>query len=248
MRRYRDRTPAQAALIGPPGPGRLDFDLLLPQLAGAPTRLDIGAGHGEFLAALAQAHPSERCLGVEIDRLRVTKIAHKCRVAGATNVRVFEDDAHRFVRTRVPPASLSRLYVLFPDPWPKRQHRRRRLLSRSFLIDCTHAAAPGARLLIASDCQEYALQGLSQLSTIPGCWRNLAAPSGYRIDPPTRYPTLFQRHTAAAGRPALHLVLERTAASAPPRVGWAGDAEPDGVEGYTRSRGDSGDRERSSPL
>jgi tRNA (guanine-N7-)-methyltransferase len=236
MRRYRVRTALQSSLVAPPGSGLIDLDALLPALAGAPTRLDVGAGHGEFIAALAQAHPQERCLAVEHDRLRVTKIAHKCIRAGAANVRVFEDEAHGFVRERLPPGSLHRCYVLFPDPWPKLAHRRRRLLTRSFLIDCAWALAPRGQLIVASDVVEYALSCLSQLTTMPGCWRNLLGQNGCSFAAHSRFPTVFERHGAREGRRAALLRIERTAHSPPPRAGWRGRAEPGG---YAPSAGDS---------
>ncbi len=203
------RTDLQATLVGPAG-GLIDLDALLPELAGAPTRLDVGAGHGEFISALAVAHPRERCLAVEHDRLRVTKIAHKCIRAGATNVRVYGDEAHGFVRTRIPTAALHRMYVLFPDPWPKAAHRRRRLLTRSFLVDCAWALAPGGQLIVASDVVEYVLSCLSHLTTIEGCWRNLLGGSGCAFAAQTRFPTVFERHGAREGRSAAHLRIERT--------------------------------------
>jgi tRNA (guanine-N7-)-methyltransferase len=220
MRRYRVRTERQAALVGPVGDGVLDLDALFPALPGAPLRLEIGCGHGEFISALGAAHPAERLVGVEYDALRVTKIAHKCLGAGAGNVRIFADEAHRFVRQRVPPGSASRIYVLFPDPWPKAGHRRRRLLSRAFLLDLSWAAAPGCRLVVATDAHEYGFQCLSNLTTLPGLWRNLLQPAGYRFDLPPRFETVFERHKRAEGCSIVHLRLERTELPAPPRTRW----------------------------
>jgi len=181
-------------------------------------RLEIGFGHGEFITALAQEHPQERLIGVEHDALRVTKTAHKCLKNDVANVRLFNDDAHRFVRLRLPPTSLSRIYILFPDPWPKIGHRRRRLLSRSFLLDLSHAAAPGCRFIMASDTHEYAWQCLSNLTTLPGLWRNAYLPAGYRIDIPTRFPTVFERYKKSEGCSIAYLLFERTALPAPPRA------------------------------
>jgi tRNA (guanine-N7-)-methyltransferase len=221
MRRYRVRTERQATLVGARGEGSLDLDALFgSELAGAPTRLEIGFGHGEFISELARAHPEERFIGVEHEELRVTKTAHKCLKAGATNVRLFADDARRFLRSRVQPASISRAYVLFPDPWPKAAHRRRRLLTRGFLLDLSWVAAPACRFVMASDTHEYAFQCLSNLTTLPGLWRNLYQPAGYRFDIPTRFPTLFERHKKAEGCTICYLAFERTTARAPDRVPW----------------------------
>lgn len=218
MRRYRHRTEVQARLVGEQSDAPLDLAALFGRRA--PLRLDIGFGHGEFISQMAAAHPDEDFLGIERDDLRVTKTAHKSVKLDAANVRLFHGEAHRFVRFRLPPAALSRAYILFPDPWPKAGHRRRRLMQRSFLLDLTWAMRPGGRLVIASDTHEYAFQALSNLTTIPGAWRNRYAPNGYRIDIPTRFPTVFERHKKAEGCTICHLLLERTTQAPPPRVAW----------------------------
>jgi len=233
MRRYRVRTTEQASLIGGSHRderGQLDFAQVFGEAG--PVRLEIGFGHGEFLSQMAASHPRERFVGVDYDELRATKTAHKSLKLDARNLRLFTDEAHRFVRFRLPPASLSRCYILFPDPWPKTGHRRRRLMNRSFLIDVTRAVMPGGRLIIASDTHGYALQALSNLTTIPGAWRNLYAPNGYRIDIPTRFPTTFETHKKSEGCTICYLLFERTAAAAPEPVPWRGAlADDDGDAG-----------------
>lgn len=215
MKRYRVRRPEHAALIGPGGTAPLEPAAMFGRHA--PLRLEIGCGHGEFIAALAASHPDEDLLGFEHDPLRVTKAAHKCWRSGASNVRLFEGDAAAGVR-RLPESCLHRAYVLFPDPWPKLRHRRRRLLDRAFLLDLARAMAPGGRLVIASDHHGYAFATLTNLTLLPGLWRNRYLPEGYRFDVPVRFPTVFQRHREAAGLRICHMVLERTAVPAPPPV------------------------------
>jgi len=228
MRRYRVRSAAQAELVGV-GEGVLDYGALFGD--GRPVRLEIGFGHGRFLSNLAAAHPDRGFIGVDRDDLRVTKTAHKAIGLEARNVRLFRAEAHRFVRDRLPPAGLERAYILFPDPWPKASHRRRRLINRSFLRDLAAALAPGARLIIASDTHDYVFQALSNASTLPGLWRNRYLPAGYRFDIPTRFPTVFESHKKAEGCSIAYLLLERTATPPPPPVPWpGGDAPADEVE------------------
>lgn len=227
MKRYRVRTDAQAALVGTRSDELLDPSALFGRRA--PVRLEIGFGHGEFISAMAAAHPDEDFIGVEYDPLRVTKTAHKCLKAGAHNVRLFSGEAHRFVRQRLPGASIGRAYILFPDPWPKAGQRRRRLANRAFLLDLTHAVAPGGRLMFASDTHNYAFQVLSNITTLPGLWRSLY-PSGYRIDIPTRFPTVFERHKKEEGCTICYVHLERTDVPAPARAPWPVTPTGDGVE------------------
>lgn len=225
MKRYRVRTEAQAALVGPRGDDLLDPGALFGRRA--PLRLEIGFGHGEFISAMAAAHPAEDFIGVEYDVLRVTKTAHKCLKSGARNVRLFSGEAHHFVRHRLPAASIHRAYILFPDPWPKAGQRRRRLANRAFLLDLTHAVAPGGRLMFASDTHNYAFQVLSTITTLPGLWRSLY-PSGYRIDIPTRFPTVFERHKKEEGCTICYVLLERSGQAAPERAPWPVTSTDDG--------------------
>lgn len=214
MRRYRVRSDLQATLVGPEGDGRIDPLFLFGRQA--PLRLEIGCGHGEFIAALAATHPAEDLIGVEYDHLRVTKIAHKCLKAGAANVRIFQGEAARFVAERCPPAAFHRIYILFPDPWPKAAQRRRRLVDRAFLLSLSRCAAPGCRLVFASDTHNYAMQVLNNLSSLPGLWSNRHPPPGFRFDVPVRFPTVFERHKREEGCSICQLCLERSRQPVPP--------------------------------
>ncbi len=217
MRRYRTRTADQASLVGPEGTDQIDLAALFGTDAPPQIRLEIGFGHGEFLSDLAAVHPDEHFVGVEYDRLRVTKTAHKCLKSHATNVRLFADEAYRFVARRLPDACCRRIYILFPDPWPKLAHRRRRLVNLAFLREISRIAAPGCRFGFSSDTHGYACQVATNLSLLPGLWRSLW-PELLRIDVPNRFPTVFERHKREEGCTIAQLRLERTALPLPPRI------------------------------
>ena len=215
MRRYRVRTERHQELIGEAAETQLDPHALFGRTA--PLRLEIGFGHGEFLEQLAAAHPDEDVIGVERDPLRVTKTAHRCLKNGVTNVRLYEADAHAFARHCLPPAALQRAYVLFSDPWPKPKHRRRRVVNRGLIVDLAHALKPGGKLILATDCHEYAMQMLAHTTTMPGVFRNCYGPEGYRFDIPVRFETVFLRHKRAEGCSIAYLMFERTEIEAPER-------------------------------
>ncbi len=221
MRRYKIRTPEQARLIGQESHEPLD----LPAMFGAlrPLRVEIGFGHGEFITAMAAAHPDESFIGVEHDPLRVTKTAHRGNKAGLDNIQLFAADAHSFVRQRLPTACVSRVYILFADPWPKPDHRRRRLVSRAFLLDLARISAPGCQFIFASDTHNYAMQVLSNVSTLPGLWANSYLPAGYRINIPTRFPTLFETYKKEEGCSIAYLSFLRTSQPSPPPLTVPGD-------------------------
>ena len=95
------------------------------------------------------------------------------------------------------------------------------------LLDLSHAAAPGCRFIMASDTHEYAWQCLSNLTTLPGLWRNCYLPAGYRIDIPTRFPTVFERYKKSEGCSIAYLLFERTALAAPRRAPYQARRVPE---------------------
>jgi tRNA (guanine-N7-)-methyltransferase len=122
---------------------------------GGPVILEIGFGGGEHLAAQAQAHPGTRFIGVEPFLNGVASCLRHIEEAGVQNVRLHMGDA-RDVLARLPDASLDRCYILFPDPWPKARHHKRRLIQPEFLDDLARALKPGADVRFATDWANYA--------------------------------------------------------------------------------------------
>ncbi|MGE0827885.1 MAG: tRNA (guanosine(46)-N7)-methyltransferase TrmB [Hyphomonadaceae bacterium] len=153
--------PRQAALL----------ETLLPKIAlpaegaiepGANAVLEIGFGGGEHLAAQAKAHPEMRFLGVEPFLNGVASCLRHLEEGGIENVRLHQGDA-RDVLARLPPKSLARIDILFPDPWPKARHHKRRLIQPDFLDLCATALREGAELRFATDWADYAAWTLALL-------------------------------------------------------------------------------------
>ena len=119
----------------------------------APLQVDLGCGDGSFLAALAQQTPAHDFLGIERLAGRVRSASRKA--AALPNVRVLRVETAYAVRYLLPPDSVSVFHLLFPDPWPKRRHRRRRLFTGEFLDAILSALAPGGCLRIATDQLDY---------------------------------------------------------------------------------------------
>lgn len=209
MKRYRQRQAEDERLILDAGSAPLEPTQIFARQA--PLRLEIGFGHGRFLSQMAAAHPEEDFLGIEAQPIRVTKTAHWSRKRAAENVRLLCADALSILEKSLPDACLSRCYILFPDPWPKQRHRRRRLVNRRFLLALSRVMAAGGRCIFASDTHNYAMQVLSHFTTLPpGLWRNCyQAEGGYRFDIPTRFPTVFEEHHKALGHHICYLCMER---------------------------------------
>ena len=153
--------------------------------------LEVGFGGGEHLVWQAEQHRNVGLIGCEPYINGVAKcLAHIERAGVSENIRLFTDDA-RFVMQALPPQSLSRVFVLFPDPWPKTRHHKRRFVQRSNLDVLARLMVPGAELRLATDdpsylpwmvehaCTHAAFEWLAER---PQDWR--ARPADW---PPTRY-------------------------------------------------------------
>jgi tRNA (guanine-N7-)-methyltransferase len=126
-----------------------------PDPRGEPTVLEIGFGGGEHLAAQAAARPEARFIGVEPFLNGVASCLRHIEASGVTNVRLHHGDA-RDVIARLPDASIDLCYILFPDPWPKTRHHKRRLIQPEFLDELARALKPGAEVRFATDWANYA--------------------------------------------------------------------------------------------
>ncbi len=124
-----------------------------------PVELDVGSGRGRFTNEGAAARPDVNLCGIEHDFTAARRGAKRLKRDQSPNARVFGGDAVRFLRVFVPPGSLSAVHVLYPDPWWKRRHRKRRLLGEAvgpgFLDLILAALAPDGRLHVRTDVGEY---------------------------------------------------------------------------------------------
>ena len=119
----------------------------------APLQVDLGCGDGHLLCELARKHPQRNFLGIEKLAGRVAKVCRKS--AHLENVRVLKIESSYAIRHLLPEASVEAFYLLFPDPWPKRRHQRRRIVKLDFLDSIHRALEPGGVLRIATDQLDY---------------------------------------------------------------------------------------------
>lgn len=125
--------------------------------------LEIGFGGGEHLAAQAAAHPDQGSIGVEPFLNGVGSCLRHIEEAGLANVRLHMGDA-RDVLAVLPDASLDRVDILFPDPWPKARHHKRRLVQPDFVAALARAVKPGGEVRFATDWANYAATALEHFS------------------------------------------------------------------------------------
>jgi tRNA (guanine-N7-)-methyltransferase len=152
--------------------------------------LEIGFGGAEHLVWQARHNPNVGLIGCEVFADGIVKAVSAIEEQALGNVRLYPDDARDLLRW-LPQASLARVFILFPDPWPKKRHVKRRLLTRALLDLLAPAMAPGAELRIATDIGDYARTMLLAVRGHPAFVWQAAGPQDWRERgadwPQTRY-------------------------------------------------------------
>ncbi|MEJ0086503.1 MAG: tRNA (guanosine(46)-N7)-methyltransferase TrmB [Pseudomonadota bacterium] len=177
----------------------------------APRTLEIGFGNGEHLAALAAAHPGRDYLGIEVHRPGVGHLLLQVETHSLSNVRVISHDAVEVLREQIEPASLDEVLLLFPDPWHKKRHHKRRLIQQPFVELIASRMRPGAVFKLATDWEEYALQMLEVLGAATALFTNLSPTGDWMPRPEERAPTRFEKRGARLGHGVWDLSFERRA-------------------------------------
>jgi tRNA (guanine-N7-)-methyltransferase len=124
--------------------------------------LEIGFGGGEHLAGQAKLHPETGFIGAEPFLDGVAKVLTYIEEQKLANVRLRRGDA-RLLLEQIAPCSIARVFILFPDPWPKTRHRKRRIIQPAFLDELSRVMIPGARLRFATDWADYASRALADV-------------------------------------------------------------------------------------
>lgn len=124
--------------------------------AGArPLTLEIGCGHGHFLAAYAAAFPQEFCVGLDLISKRIERAERKRSLAALQNLAFFKAEATELLLALPRDCRLGKIFFLFPDPWPKARHHKNRLIQTEMLSRLAEHASAGTRLFFRTDHAEY---------------------------------------------------------------------------------------------
>jgi tRNA (guanine-N7-)-methyltransferase len=175
----------------------------------APCTLEIGFGNGEHLAALAAAHPERDYFGIEVHRPGVGHLLLLAATNNLTNVRASSHDAVEVLRAQIAEGSLDEVLVLFPDPWHKKRHHKRRLIQPPFVELIASRLRPGGVLRLATDWEEYAQQMLEVLSAAKTLFANLSPTRDWMPRPEERAPTRFEKRGARLGHGVWDLAFAR---------------------------------------
>lgn len=175
----------------------------------APRTLEIGFGNGEHLASLAAAHPGRDYFGVEVHRPGVGHLFMLAAARELTNLRASTHDAVEVLRDQIPAASLDEVLVLFPDPWHKKRHHKRRLIQPPFVELVASRLAPGGVFRLATDWEPYAVQMLEVLAAASALFENLSPTGDWMPRPEERAPTRFEKRGARLGHGVWDLAFRR---------------------------------------
>ena len=180
--------PRQAALL----------ETLLPKIAFDPaepltseTWLEIGFGGGEHLAEQAARHPDVRIIGAEPFVNGVASALRHIDERGVANVRLHQGDA-REVLAALPDGALSRIFILFPDPWPKARHNKRRLIQPEVVTELARVLKPGGRLRFATDWADYANRALEMFIASPHLRWSAGEADDWRVPPADHVTTRYE--------------------------------------------------------
>jgi tRNA (guanine-N7-)-methyltransferase len=174
----------------------------------APVTLEIGFGNGDHLAAQAEAHPERNYLGVEVHRPGVGRLLLALEERQLTHVRVICHDAVEVLAQQIAPQSLDEVLILFPDPWPKKRHHKRRLVQAPFVELVAGRLRTGGVLRMATDWQPYADAVLEVLNANPRL-RNLSPDERFVPRPTERNPTRFEKRGERLGHDVWDLAFQR---------------------------------------
>jgi len=190
-----------------PASGKLDPRELFPQAR--QIWLEIGFGGGEHLAEQARAHPDSAIIGGEVFLNGIATLLSQVEAHDLKNVRIHPEDA-RDLLDALPDRSLDRVFLLFPDPWPKRRHADRRFIQTANLDLLARLMKPGAEFRVASDDPVYIGWALSHLTAHPAFQWTARRPQDWR-DRPADWPaTRYEAKALREGRqPAYFRFLRR---------------------------------------
>lgn len=198
-------------------------DELLPKLSvkldnplagiNGPLAIEIGFGGGEHLLAQAAHHPEKAYIGCEPFLNGVAKCLAGIEKCKLTNIRLLMDDARKLLMA-LPDQSVDELFILFPDPWPKARHNKRRLINHETLTTLARIHKSGGRLLIATDHIDYSEWILEHLLTTPHYTWTAERAADFLTPPRDWTETKYQRKTTAEGRHPVFMECIRQGADA----------------------------------
>ena len=170
--------------------------------------LEIGFGGGEHLACLAEANPKINFIGAEPFLNGVASLLKHIQMRNLSNIRIWDDDV-RLILPALPAACLVSVYIMFPDPWPKKRHAARRILQPEIMDLFAHLIRPGGRLVLASDDPTAKNWLLKNATANADFLWTARRPSDWRQRPVDLPVTRYMTKAVKAGRQPSWFIFER---------------------------------------
>lgn len=161
--------------------------------------IEIGYGGGEHLARMASENPATGYIGCEVFSGGIAKLLEAADELELRNLRLFTDDALKLL-VKLPPASLDAAYLLYPDPWPKSRHHKRRFISPQTLSELARVLKPGSVFRFATDIEDYANWTLAHIVRSPDFRFAPARPGIWHEPYPGWQPTRYEEKARREGR------------------------------------------------
>ncbi|MXX87728.1 MAG: tRNA (guanosine(46)-N7)-methyltransferase TrmB [Boseongicola sp. SB0677_bin_26] len=190
-------------------PGRTKLDLKA-MFGDRPVWLEVGFGGGEHLLHQAVRNPGVGFVAAEPYISGVAKLLGRIRSTGAGNIRIHPGDA-RDLMDVLPDQSVARAFLLYPDPWPKKRHHRRRFVTSEHLDPLFSIMAPGAQLRISTDIPDYVRQTMEEVPRAGFVWQAVH-PDDWRKPWEDWLPTRYERKALREGRTPTYLSFRKPGA------------------------------------
>lgn len=182
----------------------LDFETVFER--SAPTIVEIGFGMGASLAEMAERHPENNYIGIEVHRPGVGALLKLIEAKQLSNIRVFNADAIDVLNQKIPQNSLDAVYLFFPDPWHKSKHKKRRIVQAEFATKIASHLKPGGQFHLATDWEDYS-EHMMNIMTACNDFKNLSGKGQFTPRPSHRPLTKFEQRGQRLGHGVWDLVF-----------------------------------------
>lgn len=189
-----------------------------------PLKLEIGFGMGEFLIEMAAREPQSNFIGIDFYHKGIGKLLARIRNRGLSNIRLVHGDVRKKMPTLFEDGELDTVYINFPDPWPRKRHRKRRLIQPDFLRRLALKLAPGGRVCLSTDSQPYAREMLEYFNS-NSKFQNRHPQAGFLEDRDGLPKSKFEKSFLYASDPVYYLEYTRRAATGQTESDYEKDPE-----------------------
>ncbi len=159
--------------------------------------VEIGSGDGTAPQSFAQAHRDTQIIAIDVYKPGIAQLMHNCEEQNIKNVSVVIGDALQVFKEQIPDHSLGAIHIFFPDPWPKKRHQKRRILTKLNLELFKLKLVKGGRILVATDWPQYASEIVDELGAIT------------QVRPNWRPVTKFEKKAISQGRNVFELAIDK---------------------------------------